>query len=113
MQVIICVCAPLLTLEKRGSKVDTYVAVPRAAALRDLVRDGGDVELLEVLQDALAVAEADDDARHAEEERLDPEFAQLALEVGLIAVVADFGRCFELDPVDGCAGRAFGLGVPY
>lgn len=57
--------------------------------------------------------EPDDDARHAEQEGLQPELEELAVEVLEVAVVArtQLGRGLELDPVD--RGADFrGLGVP-
>lgn len=81
-------CGFKLTREKRGRKVGAHVAVPLAAAPRDRVRDGRDVEILEPLQHAVARAEPDNDARNAQQERLDPELEQLALEVVAVAVVA-------------------------
>lgn len=45
-------------------------------------------------------AEADDDARHADEEGLDPKAHDLVVEEVAVALGLDVGGCFELDPVD-------------
>jgi hypothetical protein len=56
-------------------------------------------------------SEADNDLGHAEEEGLDPVFHELPVKAKLVVVVADFGACFELDPVNGRT-RCLWLRVP-
>lgn len=99
-------------LQERSRKVDTNVGVPggvrpRVDRLGDLLR----LNLLDVDEDAVASAEADDDFGHAEEEGLDPVLHELAVEGFHVAGVADLRARFELDPVDG--GAFFvGFAVP-
>ena len=60
----------------------------------------------------MAIAEADDNLRNAEEEGLDPEFEELTLVFEHVFVVVDFGRGFKLDPFDRLV-RVAGFAVPY
>lgn len=61
------------------------------------------VNLLDLGEDAIPGAEAHDDLGHAEEEGLDPELHELAVEHVVIVRPADLVRGLELDPVDGRA----------
>lgn len=70
------------------------------------------LNLLDICEDAITRAEADDDLWDAQQEGLDPILHEFAVEVFYVAVVADLGCCFELDPVDG-ASFVLRLGVPY
>ena len=56
-------------------------------------------------------AEADDDARHADEVGLDPEAHGFVVEEGEVAVGLDVGGGFELDPV-GWVGGVSWFGAP-
>lgn len=100
-----------LTFQEATREVDTHVAVPLPAPPGHRRRYRGDVDLLQLLEDPVPGPEPDDDLGHAEEEGLDPELEQLALEVLPVPVVADVNGGLELDPVDGVAslGR---FGVP-
>lgn len=69
------------------------------------------VDLIDLLEHAVARAEAHDDLGHAEQEGLDPVLEQLTLEVDPVPIVADGEAGLELDPVDGVA-LFFGLVVP-
>jgi hypothetical protein len=78
-----------LTLEKVGTEIDAHIAVPRGPLLTgNGVGNGGRLDLLEGGEDAVLGAEADDDLGHAEEEGLEPELEELAVEVFHVAVVA-------------------------
>lgn len=93
-----------LTNEELGGKVDAHVAVPRRfPAALDGIGYLFRLNLLDVGEDAVAVAEADNDFGDAEEEGLDPELHELAVEVVDIAVVANGEAGLELDPVCGSA----------
>jgi hypothetical protein len=70
------------------------------------------LNLLDVDEDAVPRAEADDDLWDAQEEGLDPVLHELAVKAFYVTAVADLGGGFELDPVDG-ASFFLGLSVPY
>lgn len=53
------------------------------------------------MHDSRLIAEPDDNLWHTEQERLRPELEQFPLVLEHVAVVADFGRGLEFDPVDG------------
>ena len=76
------------------------------------MRNRAGLELLDLDEHAVAGAEPDNDARHAQQERLDPELHQLALEIVQVPVRADLGRRLELHPGGRRAGHG-GFGVPY
>jgi hypothetical protein len=59
-------------------------------------------------QDTVAGTETDDDSWDAEEEGLDPELHELAVEALHVAWVSDLCRRLELYPIDRLA-RLFGL----
>ena len=100
------------TVQKRSPKVEAHVPVPaRPLPTRNHVRDAGRLDLIDAAQDAVAVAHADHDLGHAQQERLQPELEELAVEVLDIAGAAHLGRCLELDPFYWGAGLE-GLGVP-
>ena len=101
-----------LTIEKLGCKIDTHVGVPGRVGLGvDNLGYALGLDLVDGGEDAVAGAEADDDAGHVDEEGLDPVLHELAVE-GLDGVgVGELGRRLELDPVDRLA-LFLGLGVP-
>ena len=101
-----------LTIEKLGCKIDAHVGVPGRVGLGvDNLGYALGLDLVDGGEDAVAGAEADDDAWHVDEEGLDPVLHELAVE-GLDGVgVGELGRRLELDPVDRLA-LFLGLGVP-
>ena len=94
------------------SKVDAQVSVPRPAAAPDEPGYLARLELLEAPKDATPVAEAHNDLRHSQQERLYPEFLELSFVLEKAFVVLDAGRCLQLYPVDGLFG-VLGLLIPY
>lgn len=91
----------LRTLQKDARKVDAHVGVPRGVgAGADGGRDVLRLNLVDINEDALAGAEADNDLRDAEEEGLDPVLHELAVEVLQVVGPADLYRRLELNPVD-------------
>ena len=56
-------------------------------------------------EDALSVAETDDNLGHAEEEGLDPVFHEFAIKRELVVLAADLNARLKLYPVDGGSWR--------
>lgn len=67
--------------------------------------------LVDIDEHPVAGAETDNDLGDAEEEGLNPELHELAMEVLHVVGAADLGRRLEFDPVDGAALLLW-LGVP-
>lgn len=100
------------TLQEETGELDAHIPVPaRHTPALYLIRNANCFELFDVGEDAVHVAEADDDLGHAEQEGLDPIPHQLAVKLELIVGPADLGARFELDPVDGLSW-CLGLFVP-
>jgi hypothetical protein len=53
------------------------------------------------MHDTLLVTETDDNLGYAEQERLGPEFEKFPFVFEHVAIITDFGRGFEFNPVDG------------
>jgi hypothetical protein len=56
---------------------------------------------LDVPEDAVSVAETDNDLGHAEEEGLNPVLHEFPIKRELVVLAADLGARLELYPVDG------------
>lgn len=100
-----------LTLQKVCRKINTHVSIPRAVAARHRRGYSFRVNFFNFPQDAVPATESDNDFGHTKQERLDPEFAQLALKEAVVLFAEDLGRGLEFDPADGVALFA-GFGVP-
>lgn len=100
------------TFQESRGKVDAHVGVPPGVGPRvDRLRDSLCLDLVEVDEDPVAGAEADDDLGHAEQKGLDSVLHELAVKDVHVPVTPDLGARLQLDPVD---GRTLlrGLGVP-
>lgn len=101
-----------LTFEESAGEVDAHVRIPGLdAALCGSNRDRLRLNLLNLSENPLLRTEADDDLRHTEEERLDPKFHELTLEILHGSIITDLDAGLELHPV-GRRTLLYGLGIP-
>lgn len=95
-----------LTVEEEACKSDADVTIPLGhSSPLDIIRYADCRKLLDAPEDALSVAETDDNLGHAEEEGLDPEFHEFAIKHELVVLAAYLNARLKLHPVNGGSWR--------